>query len=161
MLMKRVLLSTAALAGIVLLGGGYHVARNPERTALDAGARRGLGGQFLRLSDGLTHYEVPGPADGPLVVLVHGFSVPYYVWDSTVTALTSAGFRVLRDDLYGRGYSDRPALDYTADVFDRQLTELLDAVGRRRQVDVIGMSMGGWSAPRSSGVTRSVCGRSR
>jgi pimeloyl-ACP methyl ester carboxylesterase len=141
----RALVGTAALFGAVVLGAGaYYIVRNPERAALDAGARRGVGGRFLRLTDGVTRYDVSGRADGPLVVLVHGFSVPYYVWDPTVTALTAAGFRVLRYDLYGRGYSDRPALDYTADVFDRQLTDLLAAIGVDGAVDVVGMSMGGW-----------------
>lgn len=37
---------------------------------------------------------------------MHGFSVPYYIWEPTFAALVQAGLRVLRYDLYGRGYSD-------------------------------------------------------
>jgi pimeloyl-ACP methyl ester carboxylesterase len=77
------------------------------------------------------------------VLLVHGFSVPAYIWDSTVTALTGAGFRVARYDVVGRGYSDRPNLPYTADLFDRQLVELLDSLGWRAAVDLVGLSFGG------------------
>jgi hypothetical protein len=41
----------------------------------------------------------------------------------------AAGFRVLlRYDYYGRGYSDRPDIAYTQDLYVRQLAELLDAV---------------------------------
>jgi pimeloyl-ACP methyl ester carboxylesterase len=43
-------------------------------------------------------------------------------------ALANAGYRVLRYDQYGRGLSDRPNIEYTADVYDRQLGELLDAL---------------------------------
>ena len=62
----------------------------------------------MRLSDGFTHYELGGPPTGHLVVLAAGFSVPYYIWDPTFSALTEAGVRVLRYDYYGRGFSDRP-----------------------------------------------------
>jgi pimeloyl-ACP methyl ester carboxylesterase len=69
--------------------------------------------------------------------------VPSYIWDSTVTALTGAGFRVARYDLFGRGYSDRPDVRYTADLYDRQLLQLLDSLGWRDPIDLVGLSMGG------------------
>ena len=75
----------------------------------------------MQLSQGYVHYELGGPVGGEKVVLVHGLSVPYYIWDPTFDALTEAGFRVLRYDLYGRGFSDRPKLRYDADLFDEQL----------------------------------------
>jgi pimeloyl-ACP methyl ester carboxylesterase len=69
--------------------------------------------------------------------------VPYYIWDPLFDALTNAGFRVLRYDLFGRGYSDRPDATYDADFFDRQLTRLLDALHLDQPVDLAGLSMGG------------------
>jgi pimeloyl-ACP methyl ester carboxylesterase len=96
------------------------------------------------LSDGVTHYELSGPDSGHAIVLVHGFSVPYYIWDSTAAALATAGHRVLRYDEFGRGLSDRPGIEYTADVYDRQLGELLDSLHVGGPVDVAGVSMGGW-----------------
>jgi len=117
--------------------------RNPEQRDLGAAARQSAPGRFVTLGDGVTHYEVAGPDSGQRVVLVHGFSVPYYIWDSTVTALTAAGFRVARYDQFGRGFSDRPNVPYDADLFDRQLVQLLDSLGWRERVDVVGLSMGG------------------
>lgn len=114
-----------------------------EPRILDDAARAGAPGQFARLPDGWTHYELAGPPDALTVVLVHGFSTPYYIWDPTFAALAEAGFRVLRYDLFGRGWSDRPDLMYNADLFDRQLSSLLDALGIRAPVDVAGISMGG------------------
>ncbi|MBC7259857.1 MAG: alpha/beta fold hydrolase [Chloroflexi bacterium] len=114
-----------------------------EPLALDDAARASAPGQFVRLSDGWTHYELAGPPDAQTVVLVHGFSVPYYIWDPTFAALAEAGFRALRYDLYGRGFSDRPDVEYNADLYDRQLRELLDALGIAAPVDVAGLSMGG------------------
>ena len=84
-----------------------YLAFDPERLDLNDSARRSAPGQFARLADGYTHYEIGGPPDGRVVVLAAGATVPYYIWDPTFAALTAAGFRVLRYDYYGRGYSDR------------------------------------------------------
>ncbi len=138
--MRRLLVVlVAALAGVWL----WLSARNPEQRPLDEAARQGTSGQYVRLADGVTHYEVAGPDSGARVILVHGFSVPAYIWDSTFTALTGAGFRVARYDTYGRGYSDRPDTEYDPSLFDRQLTGLLDSLGWREPVHMIGLSFGG------------------
>jgi len=129
------------VAGLGL--GTAYVIRNPEWSVMDAAAREAAPGEFVTLSDGVTHYELAGPADGPPVVLVHGFSVPSYIWDSTAAGLASAGYRVLRYDLFGRGFSDRPDLRYDADLVDRQLGELLDSVGLGGPVHLVGLSYGG------------------
>lgn len=117
--------------------------RSPEARTLDAAARQGVAGRFITLGDGVTHYDVAGPDSGGRVMLVHGFSVPYYIWDSTAQALSAAGFRVARYDTYGRGYSDRPERPYTFDLFDRQLQQLLDSLDWRDSVNLIGLSFGG------------------
>ncbi len=114
-----------------------------ESHILDAQARVNAPGQFVALSDGITHYELAGPLTGQPVVLVHGFSVPYFIWDVTFDALVKAGFRTLRYDLYGRGYSDRPDLVYDADLFERQLVALFSALDIKQPADLIGLSMGG------------------
>jgi len=114
-----------------------------ETKTLDKETRADLPGEFLQLSDGVTHYEMSGPSNGQTVVLVHGFSVPYYVWDPTFEALTAAGYRVLRYDLFGRGFSDRPRVRYDFDLFDRQLLELIEALGLSTPLNLIGLSMGG------------------
>lgn len=113
-----------------------------ETMALDENARSKAQGSFVRLSQGYTHYEIAGPKTEEPIVLVHGFSVPYFIWDITFRALTAAGKRVLRYDLLGRGFSDRPRVRYNLGCFVRQLAELLDALHLER-VDLIGLSMGG------------------
>lgn len=126
--------------------GGYVMllaVRNPEKASLDEGARAGVAGSFVRLADGMTHYDVAGPDSGQRVILVHGFSVPSYIWDSTSVALSAAGFRVARYDTFGRGWSDRPDVRYDLDLYDRQLVQLLDSLGWREPVDVVGLSFGG------------------
>lgn len=105
--------------------------------------RQSAGGSFVALSDGVTHYELGGNESGEAIVLVHGYSVPYFIFDPTFEFLCKSGFRVLRYDLFGRGFSDRPNIRYSIDLFLRQLTDLLDALHFPRPVNLIGLSMGG------------------
>jgi pimeloyl-ACP methyl ester carboxylesterase len=113
-----------------------------ETKELDETARLQADGSFVVLTDGVTHYELGGPKDGQPVVLVHGFSTPYFIFDTTFEFLVDSGFRVLRYDLFGRGFSDRPRVDYNIHLFVRQLKDLLDAL-RLKQVSLVGLSMGG------------------
>jgi pimeloyl-ACP methyl ester carboxylesterase len=113
-----------------------------ERSELSPATRKFADGQFVLLPDGLTHYEIGGPADGPVIVLVCGFSVPYFIFDSTFAFLVSAGARVVRYDLFGRGWSDRPRASYDLSFFTRQLGDLLSAL-QVTSLSLVGLSMGG------------------
>jgi pimeloyl-ACP methyl ester carboxylesterase len=141
--MKRLAVGALIVLLVACIAGGFYFAKNPERRTLDDGARAGAPGKFVRLADGVTHYDVSGPDSGRTIVLVHGFSVPYYIWDSTAIALAASGFRVVRYDEYGRGLSDRPDVDYTNDLYDRQLVQLLESLRITDRIDLAGVSMGG------------------
>jgi pimeloyl-ACP methyl ester carboxylesterase len=130
------------LAAVAVALAIPYVAFDLERTTLTETIRKDLPGRFVKLSDGVTHYSWQGPEKDPVVVLVHGFTTPLFVWDNTAPALAAAGLRVLRYDLYGRGLSDRPVVDYTEDLFHRQLTELLAALNVNGAVRLVGFSMG-------------------
>lgn len=106
-------------------------------------SRAGAPGIFIELSLGQTHYESSGIAAARSVVLVPGFSIPYYIWDPTFDALADAGFHVVRYDLFGRGYSDRPDAIYDHDLFVQQLYELIEGLNLSRPIDLVGLSMGG------------------
>ncbi len=113
-----------------------------ETKELNDDTRATATGSFALLSDGYTHYELSGLESALTVVLAHGFSVPYFIWDPTFDFLTTSGFRVLRYDLFGRGYSDRPRARYNIDFFCKQLREILDTLGFEK-VSLAGLSMGG------------------
>jgi pimeloyl-ACP methyl ester carboxylesterase len=113
-----------------------------ESITLNGTTRNGLPGSFITLPSGVTHYEEGGDPNGPPIVLVHGFSVPYFIYDPTFEFLSSRGFRVLRYDLLGRGFSDRPVVQYNAELFASQLWELLEALNFRN-IALAGLSMGG------------------
>ena len=134
------------LLAVTLLGAAgyaYYEIRNVEDRTLDASARAEAPGQFIKLADGATHYDVAGPSDGPVVVFAAGFSVPYYIWDPLFKTVADSGFRAIRYDYYGRGWSDRPQTDYTQDLYVRQLAGLLDSLGVTGPVHLAGLSYGG------------------
>lgn len=134
LLLIPVLLLAVAWAAFAVL--------DTERRTLDDGARRAAPGRFVRLPDGITHYETAGPASGRAVVLAPAFSVPAYITDSLYHRLADSGFRVVRFDYFGRGWSDRPEAAYDQAFFVRQLAGLLDSLGLGA-VDLAGVSFGG------------------
>jgi len=131
------------LAVIFLFPGAYQVL-NLEKTKLTDEIRSSLPGDTVTMSGGTTYYEFAGDNTGPVVILVHGFSTPSYIWDPNYAYLDSENFRVLRYDLFGRGYSDRPRVDYGLDLFVSQLDGLVTALGLSDEpLNLIGLSLGG------------------
>ncbi|MEU4228636.1 alpha/beta fold hydrolase [Nonomuraea sp. NPDC026600] len=110
---------------------------------MDEQTRRQAPGAFADLRHGTTHYVLDGPEDGPLVVLVPGATLSLWIWDGLFQRLVESGHRVLGYDLYGRGYSDRPRVRYTHDLFDDQLVDLLEALDLRQPVNLVALAFGG------------------
>jgi pimeloyl-ACP methyl ester carboxylesterase len=54
------------------------------------------------------HYAEAGPADGPPLVLLHGFPEFWAGWRHQIPALADAGFRVIAPDQRGYNLSDKP-----------------------------------------------------
>ena len=61
------------------------------------------------------HYLDEGPADGEVVLLLHGQPAWSYLYRHMIPPLVEAGFRVIAPDLVGFGRSDKPTRieDYT------------------------------------------------
>ena len=98
---------------------------------------------FIELSEGFTYYrKTDQPSCDTPDVLVHGFSVPSYIWAPSYDFLASKGRCVIVLDLYGRGFSSNPDVAYTDTLFATQVLELLDALGVERAA-FFGLSNGG------------------
>jgi len=101
------------------------------------------GAAFVALSEGFTYYRQANAASCATAdVLVHGFSVPSYIWDPTYDFLVSKGRCVVTLDLYGRGFSDNPDVAYTDQLFATQVLELLDYL-EIEKANLLGLSNGG------------------
>ncbi|HMJ71562.1 MAG TPA: alpha/beta hydrolase [Cyclobacteriaceae bacterium] len=128
---------------VVLLAAWWITDAAQESKTMDDEARKSAPGQLVNLTDGVTHYVESGLPNGKPVVLIHGGGITgMEVWDNTAPHLSTEGRRVLTYDLYGRGYSDRVKIDYTSDLMNRQLEELLGKVNFPDTFDIICMSMG-------------------
>ena len=120
-------LVVVAVAGILLSGYALVSLRAWERYELDQGVH---GGDWLWIDGQAVYYDQWGPANGPTVVLVHGYAVEASaIWQATVEELAGAGLRVIALDLRGFGRSDRElAADYSlrtqADTLAKALNEL-------------------------------------
>ncbi|WP_428263330.1 alpha/beta fold hydrolase [Haliangium sp.] len=144
--MKRWLAVIAAVLIAVLIALPWVCDREDRDMNDEERARVSDSAGFAALPRGTTHYELSGPPSGPLVVLVHGTSGPMTVWDRTAPTLADAGYRVLRFDLYGRGYSDRPDEDYDLALYVEQIERLLDSIeGLRAGAEAHGMVVMGSS----------------
>ncbi|MEL7114623.1 MAG: alpha/beta hydrolase [Pseudomonadota bacterium] len=132
-----------ALAILGVMAAVWPFAVERQKPDIDDGVRRGAPGSFAALSDGRTHFQWHGPADGAPMVCVHGLTTPSFVWEPMLPGLTAAGYRVLTYDLYGRGFSDRPKGAQTRSFFMRQLRDLLDHEGVDGPFVLMGYSMGG------------------
>ena len=78
-----------------------------------------------------------------IIVLVHGFATPSFVWNGILEDLLSTGRRVLSYDHFGRGFSDRPKEKYNINFYVDTLEELLTLLKVSEDLHLIGYSMGG------------------
>jgi pimeloyl-ACP methyl ester carboxylesterase len=90
-----------------------------------------------------------GPADGPLVVLLHGFPETWGCWRRQVPGLLAAGCRVVAPNQRGYGGSDKPP-DHRAYRLDKLVGDIsgLIAAEGGRPAHVVGHDWGGlvaWS----------------
>ena len=100
-------------------------------------------GDYVLLSNGYTYYEeVNSESKQGNIILVHGFSVPSYIWEVTFNTLEEKGYRVVMMDLFGRGNSDNPDLPQTDELRAQQVLDLMDALGIEKAV-LAGLSNGG------------------
>ena len=81
-----------------------------------------------------------GPADGPLVLFLHGFPELARSWRHQLPALGGAGYRAVAPDM--RGYGDTEMRGpYDVGTLVRDVTGLIAALGRERAV-VVGHDWG-------------------
>ena len=86
-------------------------------------------------------YELSGPVDAPVIVLIHGLGLNRHVWDSYTPVLTHR-YRVLNYDLFGHGDTIPPPGIPSLTLFSEQLLGLLDELAIDR-CSMIGFSLGG------------------
>jgi len=113
------------------------------RLPMNDGNRGTAPGRMIDLPQGRTHIRWDGPEDGRVMVLVHGLTTPSFGFDAMTQALVSQGYRVLRYDHIGRGFSDKSEIAQTARFFVTHLDAILEHEGVSDPLTLLGYSMGG------------------
>lgn len=110
-----------------------------EMPALD-----GVEHRYVERSDDVTiHVADAGPADGPAVMLVHGFPENWWQWHALIPPLAADGYRVLCPDLRGAGWSSAPRSRYLKNEMADDLAAVLDRLG----IDTVKLVAHDWGGP--------------
>ncbi len=97
----------------------------------------------INVGDVHLHIAEAGPADGPLVVFLHGFPEFWWSWRHQLDAFAAAGFRAVAPDLRGYHLSDKPAgvRAYEVEALAGDVAGLIRALGRT-EATIVGHDWG-------------------
>ena len=101
----------------------------------------------LQFGDKEVFYQVAGPPEGPLYILVNGLTQYAALWTAYSEALTTGGLQVVTFDLLGQGASSKPALGINQADQVAIVDRFVDLAGSR-PVLLAGISFGGVIALR-------------
>jgi pimeloyl-ACP methyl ester carboxylesterase len=90
------------------------------------------------------HAVEAGPADGPLLILLHGFPEFWWGWRHQITPLADRGFRVVVPDMRGYNESDAPqeVFAFELDTLAADIVALADGYKAHR-FRLVGHDWGG------------------
>ncbi len=124
---------------------GYPFAPNYVEVSVSEGGGEGQeetsdAPQSLRI-----HYVEEGPADGEVILLLHGEPSWSYLYRTMIPSFAEAGYRVIAPDLPGFGRSDKPAAqsDYTYQRFVDWMREALFTELDLRNITLVCQDWGG------------------
>lgn len=147
--MKKLLLGTGmgvgmaalgALAGAKLVGHRVHSRHGRPMETIDADD--GAVHHRVTVRDGANiHVVEVGPTDAPVVVLMHGVTLQWWVWSDVIAGLAT-DHRVLAWDMRGHGSSTIGSDGVGFEIIANDLEDVLSHFDLRG-VTVVGHSMGG------------------
>lgn len=145
-MIKILLLVLGGLAALVVIAGfvGWLLLRGPDIAYATLEARYATtASRYANLPGGVRlHYKDQGKADGPVLVLVHGFGDSHFSWDGW-TARLGDRYRIIAVDLPGHGLTQAPpGYAASADGY----ADLIDALAGKLALPpfaIAGNSMGG------------------
>lgn len=107
-------------------------------------------GQFVEVNGAQVYFIERGPADGPAVLLLHGFLGSTIDWRPTIDVLADAGYRTIAFDRPPFGLSDKStALDYSLESQADLTIGLMDALDIETAT-LVGHSAGGTVAANAA-----------
>ena len=139
------LVGWAALGAVIvaiLVLAGFRLAAALRETETGPALAAGKGA-FVPAGDIQMHLRVAGPADGPVVVLIHGTAAWSETWFEVSALLAAHGYRAIAVDLPPFGLSEKPASRaYGPERQADRVSAALDSLGIRQAI-LVGHSFGG------------------
>lgn len=100
-------------------------------------------GKFVQAGDVEIHILDIGPADGQVILFVHGTGAWSEFWRETMTPLVEAGYRCIAIDIPPFGYSEKPATpSFGNEAQAKRIIALMDALDIDSTI-LFGHSFGG------------------
>ena len=107
----------------------------------------GTAERFVDIAGARVRAREEGPADAPVILLLHGFTFSLESWDGWADELSDR-YRIIRYDLLGHGLTGPDPLErYAPEERAQFVGEVMDALGIERAI-VGGNSLGGLAAWR-------------
>jgi 2-hydroxy-6-oxonona-2,4-dienedioate hydrolase len=97
---------------------------------------------WVEVSGVATRYLEAGPADAPVVILLHGTAGSLENFGANYAAY-AGHFRVIGLDMLGCGWTDKPDHDYLIKDYVEHVRGFMDAMGIASAA-VVGVSLGAW-----------------
>lgn len=97
---------------------------------------------FIDVAGRRTRVRVAGDRQSPPLVLIHGIGRTLEDWAEQFPRL-STRFRLIALDLPGSGFSERAPQTTTLTVMAQAVLDVLDELGEKRPVHLVGNSLGG------------------
>jgi pimeloyl-ACP methyl ester carboxylesterase len=98
-----------------------------------------LSPRTIQIKGNAIFYVVKG--EGEPLLLIHGYGAGFWVWEKQMDIL-SRNYKVYALDTIGYGYSDRPRIEYTLEIYIHFLRDFMDGL-EIEKATLIGNSMGG------------------
>ena len=102
--------------------------------------------RFVNTTYGQTFVRISGPDDAPVLVLLHGGGGDSMQWIPNIEALSKRFTVYAVDNIYDIGRSIYTRVPSTPHDFAVWLDEVFTALGLGNQIQLMGLSYGGWLA---------------
>jgi pimeloyl-ACP methyl ester carboxylesterase len=112
-----------------------------QRSGLPPNFESQFGDYYAEANGVRLHYVTGGPADGPLIVLLHGWPQTWYTWRNVMPRLAKAGYRVVAVDYRGAGGSEKPQGGYDKATMATDIRALVQHLGATK-VNLVGRDIG-------------------